>query len=424
LLCYEQFKDPEDFVRQYAKALLVCAIKVLDGKAFPAPPHEVIRCFMTVRDKVLREGGVDLTQSAAKTRPASALESGLGEEVPVFPREPRDEAEASITDEDFPVMAATADAEDYPEETIDYDLFAFKAQEDHAVLTRYIGFDDASIVIPSRWNGLPVTVIGERAFAKALELRKVSLSKGIEIIEKGAFAECPELSVINLPDTLITIGAACFDGCQSLLEIIIPDSVNSIGKEAFAALDLHDITLGKGVKVIEEAAFKGCHKLCNISFPDSLEYIGQSCFKWCTSLTQTVIPESVKSMGEETFRGCTSLRKATLPKTLENLPRSAFADCSALESVDLPSPLKIVGPEAFRWCAALQKVELKEGLKAIGKEAFCYCTSLLEAHIPSSVDQLGGGVFANCPEVTVFCKAGSAIHMYCRENNVKCAKAR
>jgi len=44
LLCYEQFNDPEDFVRQYAKALLVCAIKVLDGKAFLAPPHEAIRC--------------------------------------------------------------------------------------------------------------------------------------------------------------------------------------------------------------------------------------------------------------------------------------------------------------------------------------------------------------------------------------------
>lgn len=261
LLCYEKFNDPEDFVRQYAKALLVCAIKVLDGKAFPAPPHEVIRCFMTVRDKVLQEGGVDLTRSAAETRPASALESEMGEEVPVLPREPRDEAEAPIPDEESPVLAATTDAENYPEEAIDYDLFEFTAHEDHAVLTRYIGLDDASIVIPSRWNGLPVTVIGEQAFAKALDLREVRISKGIEIIEKCSFAECPELSVVHLPDTLITIGAACFDGCQSLVEIIIPDSVKSIGKKAFAALDLRDITLGKGLKVVEEATFKGFHKL-------------------------------------------------------------------------------------------------------------------------------------------------------------------
>lgn len=309
LLCYEKFNDPEDFVKQYAKALLVCAIKVLDGKAFPAPPHEAIRCFMTVRDKVLQEGGVDLTQSATKTHPASTLESDLGEGTPVVPREPRDQAEVPIPDEDSPVVAATADVADYPEEAIDYDLFEFTAHEDHAVLSRYIGFDDASIVIPSRWNGLPVTVIGERAFAKALELCEVHISKGIETIESRAFAECPELSVVNLPDTLITIGAACFDGCQSLVEIIIPDSVKSIGKKAFAALDLRDITLGKGLKVVEEATFKGCHKLCIVYLPEALEYIGPSCFKWCISLTQIVIPESVKSMGEEIFSGCTSLRK-------------------------------------------------------------------------------------------------------------------
>lgn len=385
LLCYEQFKDPEDFVRQYAKALLVCAIKVLDGKAFPAPPHEAIRCFMTVRDKVLREGGIDLTQSATKNRPASVLESDLGEEVPFLLREPQDQADAPILDENPPVIASTTDAENYPEEAIDYDLFEFTAHEDHAVLTRYIGFDDASVVIPCRWNGLPVTVIGERAFAKALELREVHISKSIETIENRAFAECPELSVVNLPDTLKEIGVVCFGGCMSLVDIRLPES---------------------------------------------LKEIGDYCFTGCASLAEISLPESVNRIGKTAFFSCAALRKVTLPKRLEEIPDSAFGDCSSLESVDFPTQLKIVGPDAFGWCTALRTVEFKEGLVALGKAAFNGCSSLVEAHIPSSVNQLETGesgrldIFGDCPNVTVFCKPGSAIHMYCREHGIKCAKAR
>ena len=364
LLCYEKFSDPEDFVKQYAKALLVCAIKVLDGKAFPAPPHEAIRCFMAVRDKVLWESGVDLTQSATKTRPASALESDMGVEVPVMPREPRDQADAPILDENPPVIASTTDAENYPEEAIDYDLFEFTAHEDHAVLTRYIGFDDASIIIPSSWNGLPVSIIGEWAFAKALELREIHIRKGIEIIKYHAFRQCPKLSVVNFPDTLKEIGDYCFTGCASLAEISLPELVNRIGVGAFSSSNV--------------------------------------------------------------------LSKVTLPKRLEEIQVGAFWGCSKLESVDFPPQLKLVGPDAFRGCAALRKVEFKEGLEAIGKAAFIGCTSLVEAHIPSSADQLGFGkslligacIFESCPNVTVFCKPGSAIHMYCRERGIKCAKAR
>jgi hypothetical protein len=125
------------------------------------------------------------------------------------------------------------------------------------------------------------------------------------------------------------------------------------------------------------------------------------------------------------------LRKVTLPERLDEIPDSAFHGCSSLESVDFPTQLKIVGSQAFSECKALRKLEFKEGLEAIGKAAFFSCTSLVEAHIPSSVNQLEigesvwwWGIFEDCPNVTVFCKPGSAIHMYCRENKVKCAKAR
>ena len=66
------------------------------------------------------------------------------------------------------------------------------------------------LVIPSTYNGLPVTAIGD-----------------------GAFRDCTSLISITIPDSVTQIGAYAFDTCSSLTSITIPDSVTSIGQYAF-----------------------------------------------------------------------------------------------------------------------------------------------------------------------------------------------
>jgi len=60
-------------------------------------------------------------------------------------------------------------------------------------ITKYIG--NAGIVrIPEKINGLPVTEIGDGAFANSRTLREVYVPNGVNKIGNGAFSNCPNLT--------------------------------------------------------------------------------------------------------------------------------------------------------------------------------------------------------------------------------------
>ncbi len=69
---------------------------------------------------------------------------------------------------------------------------------------------DTKLIIPSKYNGLPVTAIGN------------------DFVKGNA-----SIISINIPDSITNIGSNAFSGCTSLTSITIPDSVTSIGQFAF-----------------------------------------------------------------------------------------------------------------------------------------------------------------------------------------------
>jgi hypothetical protein len=425
LLCYEKFNDPEDFVKQYAKALLVCAIRVLEGKAFPAPPHEVIRCFMKVRDKALQEEGVDLTHVSTRVARPSAEEADLGETVRDLPGEPWDDARQDVTLDGPPGMETTADAEECPDEAIDYDIFEFTAHEDHAVLTRYIGFDDTSIIIPSIWNGLPVTVIGPGAFKKCNELTDVTISHSVEHIGEGAFEECEKLSSIHLPSSLRGLGKHCFWDCKSLKHVTIParSSLESIGTSCFGrCAALEHITLPDSLTLVGDSAFQHCTNLKEITLPNLIDSINKAAFYFCQSLESVDLPCNIKYIDSIAFSSCNSLKHIEFDEGLVKIGDHAFSGCSSLLEVNLPGSLETIGGGAFRYCNQLKKAILNEGVKAIDNEVFYGCSSLAELHIPNTVESVGK-IFDSTKFVTVYCKPGSVAHMYCRDHGIKCARS-
>lgn len=125
---------------------------------------------------------------------------------------------------------------------------------------------DTDIIIPSNYDGKPITGIGSSAFCKHLGVTSVTIPHSVTSIGDEAFRECLGLTIVNIPDSVTSIGEGAFRECQSLTSVKIPDSVTSIGDEAF---------------------YK-CKNLTRLTIPDSVTYIGSGALSACDKLTYNI----------------------------------------------------------------------------------------------------------------------------------------
>jgi hypothetical protein len=125
------------------------------------------------------------------------------------------------------------------------------------VITRYFPYEAyfPSVIIPDTLGGVPVTAIGEGAFAGAYYLGGIVLPSNLVVIGNKAFAE------------------------TRISDIDIPDTVKSIGKLAFQNSFMESISLGSGLEFIDDYAFDGNY------------------------LTALFLPATVASLGEGAFSG-------------------------------------------------------------------------------------------------------------------------
>ena len=171
------------------------------------------------------------------------------------------------------------------------------------------------VVIPSTYNGKPVTSIGSSAFNRCAGLTSVTIPDSVESIGDYAFSDCRGLTSVVIPDSVKSIGDDAFCWCTGLTSVVIPDSVESIGDEAFyQCTGLTSVVIGSGVKSIGFSAFYDCYGLTSVVIPDSVTSIGAYAF-WHTGLTSVVIPDSVESIGYQAFYNCTGLKSITYAGT-------------------------------------------------------------------------------------------------------------
>ena len=92
---------------------------------------------------------------------------------------------------------------------------------------------DTEIVIPSTYNGRPVTAIGANAFCENDRITSVIIQSNVTIIDNSAFARCHSLKSVTIGDSVTEICSSAFRNCINLTSIIIPDSVTFISHRAF-----------------------------------------------------------------------------------------------------------------------------------------------------------------------------------------------
>lgn len=244
----------------------------------------------------------------------------------------------------------------------DYDVVQ---KPDGYYITRFNGFEEEEMTIPSLINGKPIKGIAQDAFQGCVMVKKISISEGIEIIENGAFSNCKALEAISLPDTLRRIGSEPTPG------------------------------------VFKLGAFTS------------------------TNIQSMVIPQNVEYLGRLSFASCYRLRKVELSDKITTIHGSTFAHCGMLSEIKLPRNLLVIEDLAFESCSGLREIHIPVGTQTIDFRAFDG-TKLTSLYIPPTVTEIKSYVYFSESEIenlTIYCAAGSAAMEYARKNNIKCAKA-
>ena len=265
---------------------------------------------------------------------------------------------------------------------------------------------DATVCISDTYKGVPVTKIGDSAFADKT------------------------MSSVIIPEGVTTIGKSAFSGCNNLTSVTFPNSLTTIEDSAFMECDkLANVTLGDNVTYIGNSAFQECGSLVNINIPSDITFVSPTAFDYCRSLsfetyenakylgnennpyvvlsgvTDTnaesyTIHENTKFIFDGAFENCVNLTSASIPNGVTSLGNSVFSGCTSLTSVNIPGSVTSIGNNTFSGCTALTSVSIPDGVTAIGNNAFADCTNLTNVSIPDGVTSVSTSAFSNCTNLT------------------------
>ena len=295
--------------------------------------------------------------------------------------------------------------------------FSFSVNDNGYTVTGLADKTLTEIVIPRRYQGKPVTAIGDNAFRFRDNLINVTIPDSVTSIGNDAFDGCKKLTSITIPGSVTHIGDYAFRECENLTGVIIPDGVTTIGRNAFeSCTNLTSISISDSVTKIGNSAFADCKNLTNITIPDTVTSIGSGIFEGCEKLADkngfvifrgvlhaycgssefVTIPRNVTAIGSGAFKNRKNLIGVTIPNSVTSIGGMAFYSCTSLTNITIPDSVTFIGAAAFQVCTSLASITIPDSVTFIGWGAFLSCTSLTSITIPDKVTAIGDGTFNGC----------------------------
>ncbi len=275
---------------------------------------------------------------------------------------------------------------------------------------------DENVVIPSEYEGKPVTAIADRTFMNG-KIKEVSIPDSVETVGKFAFYDCKDLDKVRFGKGVKRIETSAFYGCESMKSITLPNRLEALGACAFSDCEeLIKVRLPDSAK-LEEGVFSGCSDLTEFEVGASNENYrlidgnlyskdGKILVQYLASNTQTefTVPEAVEEIagyafydaenlqtvrmgdnvtkcGERAFEDCKKMTEITLSKKLCEIESATFIDCERLQSVVIPDSVEGIGFRAFGGCKSMESITIGTGLVRSMGEPFSDCDSLNAVHI-------------------------------------------
>lgn len=345
---------------------------------------------------------------------------------------------------------------------LENDTYSIKARDIEAVPT--------TLILPSTYNGKPVTQIARNAFAYCKTIERLLIPESIKRIDWDAFRDCENISQIVFNAT----------ECEQRYE----DNIRWMFIGAGSATDGITVTIGANVKRIPPYLFSADDNLDNAIKIVSVEFIegsvceeiGFSAFEMCTSLKSVILPDSVTNIDIGAFFNCSSLESVAIPVGVTTLPHQVFTNCYNLtdvyyggsreqwqeisvgawndpllsakihyastkdeyfnftmldngtycisakdrnnmpEEVILPSSynelaVTKIEDDAFYGCSSLTSIIIPSSITTIGDYAFSNCKNLTSVNFASGLTDIGYGAFSSCIALSGITIPDSVIHL-------------
>ena len=323
--------------------------------------------------------------------------------------------EAETRDVAIDPSAHTYDTENTCTGCLDYKDkgVVFTLQEDNTYsITDYTG-NATEVIIPSKYQGVAVTSISERAFEY-----------------------CRRLTSITIPSSVTSIGSFAFLGCYKLIEVYNLSSLNikagssNHGDVAYYAKNVYTATTGKSKLFTDENDYifydDGTNRyLMGYSGTDTALTLPASCkgnnyeiyqyaFYERDDIASVTIPNSVTNIGSYAFYGCSELTAVYITDlaawcnisfgSSSSNPlyyaKNLYLNGNKVTALEIPSGVTSIKQYAFSGCSGLTSITIPESVTSIGEGAFYGCSGLTSITIPESVTSIGEDAFYGCSGLT------------------------
>ena len=398
-----------------------------------------IRLFALVMAMLLTAWGLSACKKDAET-----LDSTVSNEqtAPVTEDEPKPE---DTTDYAALLAFQFEGLTDSPASEFDY-----TEKNGGVMITDYLGTAE-KVCLPNTIAGLPVTAIGDGAFAELTNLKVLSLPDSVTEFGTGILTGCSALYALrtplptadgtaflgylygaesyetnNMPDlrhleflelggSLTELPSYALYDCNDLVAVKLPETVTSLAAYSLYRCESLKYINTENLTVLAPHAMDFCLGLEKLELSASLQSIGLGALENCNALRRLTLPFIGESRDGNSYLGYIfgaadygfsagfyppSLEFVTVTEGADKVGDHAFYDCDSLRSVVLPGSVTAIGTRAFSGCVKLKELQLPDGVTTVGDSAFSGCTALASIGLGTSLRSLGVNAFLNCTALT------------------------
>lgn len=151
--------------------------------------------------------------------------------------------------------------------------------------------------------------IDSNCFFVNCSIEKLLVSKMVNKLDP-IFKNCQYISNITIEDSnKPLVISSQFIPDRGLSTLYLGRDINAMYNSSVFGVDIKELEIGPNVIEIYGGLFKDCIELNEVIIPEGVRIIGDKSFYGCSSLEQITLASSITKMGSECFDGCERLKK-------------------------------------------------------------------------------------------------------------------